>query len=165
MQDRAAGRCPLRHPRRQVPHQLVGAARQASGIQERGRALGAVAGKAMKPGVEAEVLGDRQVAIEQRLMAQETDAAPDAPASARQLVAEDSGLAGAWTQKSGQDAQERRLARAVGAQDAHSVSPVGSERLTSRRTDISPKSRPRPEEVRPRAPTPPRRPPRSDGVT
>ena len=67
--------------------------------------------------VEAQVLARAEVAVEQRLVAEQADAAAHGPALAGQLVPEHARAAGVRAQERGQHAQQRRLAGAVGAED------------------------------------------------
>ena len=68
---------------------------------------------AVEPRVVAEVLAPAQVAVQQRLVRQESELAADRERPPRQLLAEQRDLPGVRAQQRRQDPQERRLAGAV----------------------------------------------------
>ncbi len=71
---------------------------------------------AVQTRVEAQVLARGQLAVEQRLMAEQADARAHRPRLARQARAEHAHAAGVRTQQAREHAQQRRLAGAVGAE-------------------------------------------------
>ena len=70
----------------------------------------------VQAGVVAEVLARGQLAVEQGFMGQQADPPPHRPGIPGDLAAEDADMPGVGAQERRQDAQERRLARAVGAE-------------------------------------------------
>ena len=75
-----------------------------------------VGADAVQARVEAQVLARGQVAVEQRLVAEEADPPAHGPALARQRAAEHARRAAVRAQQRRQDPQQRRLAGAVGAE-------------------------------------------------
>ena len=119
VQDAAADRQPLAHPGRELGDPLVGAAlhRRPPPSSSSIRAPRASRADPVQAGVEGEVLAAAEVAVEERLVAEVADPAAQLPGLARQLAAEHPRLAAARAQQGGEDAQQRRLAGAVGAED------------------------------------------------
>ena len=103
MQERAAEREPLRHPPRVRRHALGANVPEAVALEQHPDPL-APLGHAVEPPVEVEVLERRQVAVEQRLVAEIAE---------RAAVGVDLELAAARRREPGDEAQERRLAGAV----------------------------------------------------
>jgi hypothetical protein len=68
----------------------------------------------VQAGVEAQVLAAAEVAVEQRLVAEEADLAAQLPGLAGQRAAQRPHLAAARPQQGGEDAQQGRLAGPVG---------------------------------------------------
>ena len=89
------------------------------------RALGALPGDPVQLGVEAEVLAAAEVAVEQRFVAEVADLAAQLPGLVGELAAEHADLAAGRAQQRGEDPQQRRLARAVGAEDDERVAGRG----------------------------------------
>ena len=67
--------------------------------------------------MEGERLAEREVAVEERVMADEADPPPDPPRLAGQLRVEDADGARARAKERREDPQQRRLAGAVRAED------------------------------------------------
>src|SRR2546428_705666 len=76
---------------------------------------------------EAQVLLDRQVAVEAEGLRDVADARLERRHVAAEIVAEDGRLAGLDLEEPGQRAQERRLPGAVGPDDAHDLAPLEHE--------------------------------------
>ena len=80
VQDAAADRESLPHPGRELGDPLVGAALHPDGGEQRvDPRLGRLAAQPVQAGVEAQVLAPAQVAVEQRLVAEEADPAARLP--------------------------------------------------------------------------------------
>jgi hypothetical protein len=77
--------------------------------------------------VEFEILFGSQVAVEQRLVRNDTQDAADFAGAGRQMVAPHTHLPSGWTRKRGQDAQERGLPGAVGAKQGYKFTFVNLE--------------------------------------
>ena len=118
VQDAAADRQPLAHPRGELGDPLVGAPLHPDRGEQLGDpALGPLAPDPVQPGVEGEVLAAAEVAVEERLVAEVADPAAQPPGLARQLAAEHPRLAAARAQQRRQHAQQGRLAGPVRAED------------------------------------------------
>ena len=134
VQHRPADRHPLHEAARERPQRLVGAVGEPDLREQR---LGAAGVDAVQARVEAEVLARGERAVEQRLVGEQADPPAHRPAVARQLGAEHAHAPGVRAQERGEDAQQRRLAGAVGPE--HRERRPGSRRsVTSRRTTRSP---------------------------
>ena len=123
MQDRAPDRQPLHHPARQLGDGIVGARPHPDRLQH---LVDARLGDAVQARVEAQVLAPRQLAVQQRLMAEEADPAAHRVAVVGQRAAEHANLAGVRAQQRGEHPQQRRLAGAVGPE--HDERATGLER-------------------------------------
>ena len=123
VQERAADGHALRHAGREVAKQLGAVAAHADAVEKLGDARpgAAVDVEPVQAGVEAQVLRDREVAVEQRLVAEVAEPPANAPRLARQLAAEDPGASAARAQERREDAQQRRLAGPVGAEDGEGL--------------------------------------------
>jgi hypothetical protein len=126
VQDAAADCQPLAHPGRKLGNPLVGAALHPDRCEQLGDPrLGRLAGDPVQLGVEAQVLASRQVAIQQRLVAEVADPPAQLPGLAGERAAEHADLAAARPQQRRQDSQQRRLARPVGPE--HDQRPPGGQ--------------------------------------
>jgi len=85
VQDRPAHRRALHHPARQRAHGVIGAGAEPHLLEQLAHAA---LRHSVQPAVVAQVLARGQVAIEQRIVAQQPDPPPDRPGVARQLAAE-----------------------------------------------------------------------------
>ena len=112
----AADGQPLDHAGGEVADQLVRAARHPDPVEQLGDALGGLASEPVQAGVEAQVLGAGQVAVEQRLVAQVADPPARPPGLARQRAAEHRDLAGRRPKQRREHPQQRRLPGAVRAE-------------------------------------------------
>ena len=91
---------------------------------------------AVEAGVEGERLGERQVAVEERVMAEVADPAARLPRPSRELGAEHRELARRRPQQGREHPQQRRLAGAVRAEDDERLA-GRNDSDTSRRTGCS----------------------------
>ena len=94
------------------------AARRQAELVERRRDDLAPVGEMVEPRDEEEVLLDRQVLVERELLRHVADFALDARAVAPHVEAEHRPLAGVGRQQAADQADRRRLAGAVGAEEA-----------------------------------------------
>ncbi len=103
----------LDHSLGEVAHGVVGAAPQPHRVEA---LLHSLRLHAVQARVVGEVLAPAEIAVEQRVVSQVAHAAAHLPTAGRQRRAQHLGLTGVRAQQRGQYAQQRGLARAVGAQ-------------------------------------------------
>jgi hypothetical protein len=130
VQHRARDRRPLQHPAREGVHRVRGAGAHPHRLQQ---LVDAREGHAVQARVELEVLARGEVAVQQRVVAEEADLPAHRPTLARQRVPEDLGGPVVRAQQRAQDAQERRLARAVGTEHRECLSLLDRERHAGER--------------------------------
>jgi hypothetical protein len=111
VEHRPRGGDALHHPAGQDGDRLIGAARHPDGVEH---LLDPLERHVVQPGVEAQVLPRRQIAVEQRLVAEQPDPSAHRPRLPGQLPAQDARGPRVGAQQPGEDAQEGGLARAVG---------------------------------------------------
>ena len=114
VQHGAADGQALDHAARVGVDLVVGARREPDALEQLPRALER---HAVQARVEGEVLAPAEVAVEQRRVAEQPDAPAHGPALVGQRVAEHARGAGVRAQQRREHAQQRRLARPVGAED------------------------------------------------
>ena len=127
---RAPSDQPLAHARREARDGIVGARRRA-----RPRASSASArssGRAQEARRDLEVLARGERLVQVRLVAEQRDRPPHPVAPGLHVVARHPRAAAVGTQRGGEHAQERRLARAVAAREHHDRALRARSELTSR---------------------------------
>jgi hypothetical protein len=128
VQNAAADGEPLPHPGRKVGNPVLGAPLHADGFeQSRDPCLGGRRRDPVQAGVEAQVLSAAQVPVEKSVVSEQADPASDLPGIAREGSVEYPRLAVARSQQGGEDAQQGRLAGAVGTQHQERFSPPERE--------------------------------------
>ena len=114
VEHRASDREPLNEPLRQVAHGLVGAAGHLE-LAEDG--VDAGVRDTVESRVVAQVLAPAQLAVEERLVAHVAHLRREPPALVRERGAEHARAAAVRPEQPGEHAEQRRLARAVAAED------------------------------------------------
>jgi hypothetical protein len=137
VQNRSADGDALLHAGREVAKQLGAVAAHPDAVEELADTRRGGVAEPVQAGVEAQVLLDREVAVEKRLVSQVSQPAADPPCLARQLAAEDLGRPPAGTQQRREDAQKRRLAGAVGAEDDEGLAGGEGETYVAQRGAVA----------------------------
>src|SRR5206468_3565608 len=83
--------------------------------------------RARSAGPEPDVLGDREVVVQEGGVGEQTDAPPDGPPVTREVVPEHDRLPGDYWNKSRADAQQGGLAGTVGALEEDDLAPRNVE--------------------------------------
>jgi hypothetical protein len=132
VQDRARDGQPLHHPARELGDGIVGAALHADGLQH-GLDPGDGRRDAVQARVEAQVLSPAELAVQQRLVAEEADPPAHRVAVVGQGAAEHAHVAGVRAQQRREHPQQRRLSRPVGTEDDERLADRQLERDVAQR--------------------------------
>ena len=114
MEHRPADGEALHQAPREQAHGLIGPPPHPDGFEQLLDPLGP---HAVEPGVVAEVLATAQIAVQQRVVGQQSEPRPHREPPPRQRLPEHEHLARVWPEQRREDPQQRRLARAVSPED------------------------------------------------
>jgi hypothetical protein len=116
MQERSGNGCPLKQSPAQPPGQLARPVGQACRFQSGSRhGTGPIQG--IEPGDKGQILQQRQVVIQERLMEQDAKRAAGWAELPSQPTAQDPDLARAGSHQTGEQSQEGGLAGPIGTDD------------------------------------------------
>jgi hypothetical protein len=131
VQDRAAHGRALGEAPRQRAHRLVAAVAQAGRVEQ---LLDPLVSDPVQPRVEAQVLADAQLAVEQRVVAEQADVPAHRPALADDVAPEHPGGPGVRAQQGGEDPQSVDLPAPLGPKTTSVVPrPARASRRRARR--------------------------------
>jgi hypothetical protein len=104
----------LKEPATQAPRQLGGACSEPGFVERRGGSLTRPL-QTVEPCRKREVLEQREIVVEQRVVRQEADRPACICGTLRQRLIHNADLAGGWSHEAGEKSQQSGLAGAVGA--------------------------------------------------